>query len=141
VADVTDGTSSTAFLSETTLGSGGPDVTSAAGARVDLHYGKLSAGPLGPGGCAGASVWKTDRGAIWADGESVVYDHFYPPNAPQMDCMASGGYSYRAARSRHTGGVNVLLGDGHGSFATNAVTLIPWQAGGPRGGGEVVGDF
>ena len=140
IADILDGTSNTALLSETTIGPGGANVTDPSMAKVDLHYGKLSAGPLGPSGCAGASVWNPDRGAIWADGESIVYDHFYAPNATTIDCMASGGYSYRAARSRHPGGVNVLLGDGSVRFVGNAVDFPIWQGLSTRAGGEVLGD-
>jgi hypothetical protein len=46
-----------------------------------------------------------------------------------------------SARSRHVGGVQVLLGDGRVAFVTNTVSLETWQALGSPSGGEVVGDF
>src|SRR5262249_49137234 len=133
--------SNTAFFSETLIGPGGSDVASAGGVIKDLHYGKLSAGPLTPDLCAGATLWKPDRADRWADGESIVYDHYYPPNPSPWDCMASCGYSWRAARSRHAGGVNVLLGDGHVRFVSNSINLATWRGMGTRAGGEVPGDY
>ena len=139
-ATILDGSSHTAFLSETFLGIGGPDLNGPF-PNDYRYYGKLAAGPLGPTGCSGASVWKPDRGRMWADGESIVYDHFYTPNAKVPDCMASGGYSYRAARSRHPNGVNILFGDGHVTFAQNTVDLVVWRALATRMGGEPVSDL
>jgi prepilin-type processing-associated H-X9-DG protein len=43
--------------------------------------------------------------------------------------------------SNHTGGVNVLLGDGSVRFVTDGVDLATWRALGTSGLGEVVGDF
>jgi prepilin-type N-terminal cleavage/methylation domain-containing protein/prepilin-type processing-associated H-X9-DG protein len=141
MADLVDGTSNTAFLCETIIGPGGPDVIERAAVVPDLHYAKLSAGPLTESACSEATLWKTNRAAMWADGESIVYDHAYAPNPPQWDCMASGGYSFRAARSRHSGGVNLLLGDGHVRFVSNPVSLITWQALSTRARGDVPGDY
>jgi prepilin-type processing-associated H-X9-DG protein len=64
-------------------------------------------------------------------------------NFPQegMPCTQSGT-PYRdmaaAARSYHTGGVNVSFGDGTVRFITDSIALTTWQALGSRGGGEVV---
>jgi prepilin-type processing-associated H-X9-DG protein len=137
-----DGTSNTAFFSETIIGAGGPDAgpTPPLPPRLYEYYGKLSSGPLGPNGCANATVFKADRALKWADGESIVYDHFYLPNAVEVDCMASGGYSYRAARSWHPGGVNVLWGDGHVLFIQNRIDLDLWRALASRNGGEVLAE-
>ena len=43
--------------------------------------------------------------------------------------------------SAHTGGVNVLLGDGSVRFVTDTIDLPTWRALGTRNGGEVLGDF
>jgi hypothetical protein len=43
-----------------------------------------------------------------------------------------------AARSRHTGGVNVVLGDASVHFISDTVDLATWQALGSMAGGEVV---
>jgi prepilin-type processing-associated H-X9-DG protein len=58
-----------------------------------------------------------------------------------MDCVQHSNPAWKAARSRHTGGVNVLLGDGGVRFVRNAVDPLTWQAAGSRAGGEVPGDF
>jgi prepilin-type processing-associated H-X9-DG protein len=43
-----------------------------------------------------------------------------------------------AARSRHPGGVNVLMGDGSVKFIKNTVNLFTWRAISTTRGGEVV---
>jgi prepilin-type processing-associated H-X9-DG protein len=37
-------------------------------------------------------------------------------------------YGWRTARSRHPGGVNLVMADGSVSFIANDVTLPVWQA-------------
>ncbi|MFO0845013.1 MAG: H-X9-DG-CTERM domain-containing protein [Gemmataceae bacterium] len=59
-------------------------------------------------------------------------------NDPATGYTASG---FRAARSRHSGGVNVLLGDGSVRFITDAVAPATWSALATRSGGEVLGNF
>lgn len=46
-----------------------------------------------------------------------------------------------AARSRHPGGVNVLLGDGSVRFVRDSIQLATWRALASIAGGEVVGDY
>ncbi|NBO93664.1 MAG: DUF1559 domain-containing protein [Planctomycetia bacterium] len=63
----------------------------------------------------------------------------YPQNPP---CTTSGsGYAHKAARSRHTGGVNVLMGDGSIRFVTNSIASVTWRALGTMNGGEVLSNF
>jgi prepilin-type N-terminal cleavage/methylation domain-containing protein/prepilin-type processing-associated H-X9-DG protein len=62
----------------------------------------------------------------------------YPANPP---CTNSGSeFSQKAARSRHAGGVNVLMGDGSVRFVRNSVSLATWRALGTMNGGEVLGN-
>ncbi|HZY89807.1 MAG TPA: DUF1559 domain-containing protein [Gemmataceae bacterium] len=143
LADLTDGTSNTALMSEQILGPGGPGVTDPTQVDVRLHYASLRVRqPVTDGLCAVATNWPGDRGSRWADGEVQygLYDHHYPPNPPQWDCVAIE-FSWKAARSRHTGGVNLLLADGSVHFVSNAVNPATWQGLGSRNGGEVLGDF
>jgi prepilin-type N-terminal cleavage/methylation domain-containing protein/prepilin-type processing-associated H-X9-DG protein len=63
----------------------------------------------------------------------------YPSNPPCT--TANSQYSQKAARSKHTGGVNVLFGDGHIQFVRNTISLATWRALGTMNGGEVIGDF
>lgn len=59
---------------------------------------------------------------------------------PMMPC-AGGGNQQAAARSRHTGGVHVLMGDGTVRFVSNYINLGTWQALGTMDGSEVIGEF
>jgi prepilin-type processing-associated H-X9-DG protein len=57
-----------------------------------------------------------------------------------MTPVSTAGAQYSAARSRHTGGVNVALCDGSIRFVRNSVPLVTWQALGTMNGGEVIGN-
>jgi prepilin-type N-terminal cleavage/methylation domain-containing protein/prepilin-type processing-associated H-X9-DG protein len=63
------------------------------------------------------------------------------PNSDPLMPISTAGSQYSAARSRHTGGVNVALCDGSVRFVSNTIALATWQALGTMNGGEVVGDF
>jgi len=63
----------------------------------------------------------------------------YPSNPPCTN--ANAGFAHKAARSRHSGGVNVLFADGSIHFVSNNVALATWRALGTMNGGEVVGDY
>jgi prepilin-type N-terminal cleavage/methylation domain-containing protein/prepilin-type processing-associated H-X9-DG protein len=67
------------------------------------------------------------------------YTHTVPPNYGAYDC---GNYSitaaHIAARSYHSGGVNVCFADGSVHFISNNINFATWQALGTRSGGEVV---
>jgi len=140
IRDMYDGTTHTSLISETLIGPGGPDVTSV-GNTPQYYYAKLSAGPITQAlADSFPGPYKTDRGQIWADGESVVYDHAYPPNRASWDCMAPGGYSFRAARSMHVGGVQVLFGDGSIRYYHNDIDINIWKAFATRNGGEAISD-
>ncbi len=59
---------------------------------------------------------------------------------PQVPC-SNGSPMQQAARSRHVGGVNVLLCDGSVRFVDNGIALATWRALSTINGGEVVGDY
>ena len=61
-------------------------------------------------------------------------------NDPRMPVTTSGS-QHNAARSRHPGGVNVLLGDGSVRFVSNSIALTTWQALGSSQGGEAIGSY
>ncbi len=155
VTDVTDGTSNTAMMSESLLGEGPenaggpmPDIPNA----VQLVYAYTGFGtPLSDAACGAASEWNVAnrRGFMWASGEMrcASYNHYYPPNAATYDCVTNDlttftSMAFRAARSNHPGGVNLLLGDGSVRFVSQAISLGTWRAVATRAGGEVIGsDF
>ncbi|OJW20671.1 MAG: prepilin-type N-terminal cleavage/methylation domain-containing protein [Planctomycetales bacterium 71-10] len=100
------------------------------------------------------------RGDIFNDDYNcAMFMTYTPPNSKIPDAMAgdakgepwcswriknappcTGGTPvFNAARSRHPGGVNVLLGDGSCKFIKDTVNPRTWQAVGSIAGGEVIG--
>jgi prepilin-type N-terminal cleavage/methylation domain-containing protein/prepilin-type processing-associated H-X9-DG protein len=71
--------------------------------------------------------------------EMQNYTHTVPPNYIGYDC---GDYNIQAAhiaaRSYHSGGVNVVFADGSVHFITDQINFVTWQALGTRSGGETV---
>ncbi len=74
-----------------------------------------------------------------------LYNHVAPPNWPGFDCGAGSSISdvpsehaIVSARSKHPGGVNVLLGDASVKFVKSTVSVQTWRAVGTRAGGEVI---
>jgi len=146
IGDISDGTSNTALMSESLQGPGGSPPSGALPANSPLRqtlYTSISPSTkMDEATCASSMNWQTDRDSKWADGDVYcsIYDHHWPPNASQWDCI-SGTYSWRAARSGHAGGVNLLLADGSVRFVPNSVNLDTWRALGSRNGSEVVGAY
>jgi len=100
------------------------------------------------------------RGVPWIDfpGCSQLYTQS-TPNSSSPDLFHPGKYCYdrpelnlpcaestgeqttAAARSRHPGGVNVLLADGSVRFISQGISLDTWQALGSISSGEVGREF
>ena len=57
---------------------------------------------------------------------------------PDQGLPCTTGNQDYAARSTHTGGVQVLLGDGSSRFISENVSLVLWQAMGTMQGGETI---
>jgi prepilin-type N-terminal cleavage/methylation domain-containing protein/prepilin-type processing-associated H-X9-DG protein len=153
-ADIRDGTATTAISSESTLGDGQAAAIGAMPATADVVYAFLSGTPLSDNACAAATQWnfQEPRGFMWASGEirCVSYNHYYLPNPSQWDCVTYDlragqtrltANGWRAARSRHPGGVNLGLADGSVRFVNNGIDLDTWRALATRAGGEVIKDF
>jgi prepilin-type N-terminal cleavage/methylation domain-containing protein/prepilin-type processing-associated H-X9-DG protein len=148
--DVTDGLSNTAAFSESLLGPGGDAEPSAANSTLADPSRQVLTLPgstvTDDTNCASTSggYWSNARGARWINGHyaDANYNHKLLPNDARWDCSnTSHNPGLAAARSQHTGGVNVLLGDGSVRFVRNAISPATWQALATRSGGEVVGDF
>lgn len=148
VLDITDGTSNTAAFCESLLGDGLARTTLPTDpAAVRLAVLLVAGGndPT-PADCdAGNGTWFPRRGEQWVNGHygRTLYNHFYTPNRrDKWDCgNASGNKGLTAARSNHTGGVNLLLCDGSVRQVADAVAPAAWRAVATRAGGEVVGDY
>ena len=156
IADIIDGTSSTAAISESTLGDGPENASGAAPGNPDTTYLYTGFGtPANPATCsAGSGQWNYTnlRGFMWASGElrCATYNHYLTPNSSSYDCITNDtapgpgiftAVGFRAARSRHAVGVNLLLCDGSVRFVSNSIPARTWWALGTRAGGEAVGDY
>jgi prepilin-type N-terminal cleavage/methylation domain-containing protein/prepilin-type processing-associated H-X9-DG protein len=67
----------------------------------------------------------------------------YPTNFPPGTLNNPQKWSdltvwFNAARSKHTGGVNMAMGDGSVRFVTTSIDLVTWQALGTAAGGETI---
>jgi prepilin-type N-terminal cleavage/methylation domain-containing protein/prepilin-type processing-associated H-X9-DG protein len=152
LASVTDGLSNTAFFSEKIRGT---DVNDA-DARSDslVMSGTIALTPNGMDAtrtaCLALNPATTTRltrrqGMSWVMGEMccTAYNHVGTPNTATC---AGLGFSGSMANmpmdvppsSRHSGGANLMMGDGSVRFVKNAVALPTWRAIGTRSGGEVV---
>jgi prepilin-type N-terminal cleavage/methylation domain-containing protein/prepilin-type processing-associated H-X9-DG protein len=69
-----------------------------------------------------------------------VYTHTVPPNYKGWDCEKNNAIynAHIAARSFHSGGVNVAFVDGSVHFIRDTIAFPVWQALGTRSGGETV---
>jgi prepilin-type N-terminal cleavage/methylation domain-containing protein/prepilin-type processing-associated H-X9-DG protein len=154
VSDIADGSSNTAMISESILGEGTESASGPAPAPASVVFAYLAGIPLDEVSCAAATLWNVERrrGFMWASGEirCASYNHYLLPNAPQTDCVTFDiqpgpsrftALGWRAARSRHSGGVNLALCDGSVKFVRDSVGLSTWRAIATRAGGEVPGDF
>ncbi len=160
--DVTDGLSNTVAASEQTLGNGyalggnGSGSISAGTPPVnsDLQVLNLTAGQNdtltgtdpSPSACVvgAAGSWAGIRGAKWLNGHfgDTLYNHGLTPNSDYFDCgNNSHNAGLTAARSRHIGGVHVLLCDGSTRFVNENVYSVLWQGLASRAGGEVNGEY
>jgi prepilin-type N-terminal cleavage/methylation domain-containing protein/prepilin-type processing-associated H-X9-DG protein len=151
INDIHDGTSNTVAMSESILGDGAeisPTQPQPGDEQVAYKYLGFSGTLPNDSTCAGTPpLWNgyNRRGFMWASGEArcVSYNHYYTPNSKSFDCIANDptmtyiSVGYRAARSRHSGGVNALLGDGSVRFVRDSVNLQTWRALSTRIGGEV----
>ena len=62
-------------------------------------------------------------------------------SAPAMPPCVGGASMQQTARSRHTGGVHALLGDGSVRFISNSINLPIWRGLGTINGKEVLSEF
>jgi len=158
VGEFTDGLSNTVGLSESMIGTANapaagttPSDPRHAVLRLTMitsfthNGGSVSADPPVQCGSPGSGTWVADRGNQWLNGHLTysIYNHYYTPNQNVWDCKnSSNSQALTAARSYHSGGVNVLLMDGSVRFVANGVSITSWRSLATIAGGEVIGsDF
>jgi prepilin-type processing-associated H-X9-DG protein len=145
IADVTDGSSQTAFFSEKIRGQGIPNpktdgFITTNQTSLDATYSdcqKLNAQTALP--------QNSKHGMSWVMGEicCTTYNHVSLPNTttcggfPFPGTMANMSVQVPPS-SYHPGGVNVLMGDGAVRFIRDGVSLPTWRALATRNGGEVI---
>lgn len=139
VRDITDGTSNTMIFSECRIGF--PYINRYAG-----NAGGYSACRAG----TAPNVTSTNtvaRGESWFFGvqnQSWTYSTEFRPNEPNNlnhECEDFSTTGVFAARSAHTGGVQICLADGSTRFVSDNIDLNLWRALGTRAGGEVSDDY
>jgi prepilin-type N-terminal cleavage/methylation domain-containing protein len=145
-ARITDGLSKTALASESLLG----QPQNATPHDPQTEYKFAFAAPISTPLCEATAQWNVSdpRGFAWVNGEfrCGLYNHRETPNSTTPDCMGvqlGGGvrvqftpYGWRAARSNHAGGVNLLLADGSLRFVGDAVEPAVWKDLATIAGGE-----
>ena len=148
IGDISDGTSNTAAFSESTLGNGVALTgvpTNPQQIRVAILEVAGGNDPTPTDCMSGNGTWVGNRGGQWINGHfgNTLYNHYYPPNpTANWDCgNGSHNKALTGARSYHTGGVNLLLGDGSVRFVRDGIQLTTWRSLSTRNGGEVLGDF
>jgi prepilin-type N-terminal cleavage/methylation domain-containing protein len=156
-ADLTDGLSVTALVSEKSRGDGN---AARWDGRRDFWYADFVNNPPYPTSAvvercsavpSGIPPHNSDGGSNWLfdDYANTYYNHSVGPNSAVPDCstfpppvpgtQAWGGSGVFAARSWHGTGVNVLTADGAGHWVSSSVAIPVWRALGTRAGGETVG--
>ena len=148
LADITDGTSNTAFFSEKIRGNGQRDGDARSDSLITAATTSLNATFQT---CTSMTPATTRRlthaqGASWVMGEMCCtqYNHVTTPN--KVTCAGLGFANNSMANmpmvvppsSQHPGGVNTLFGDGSVKFIKDSVSLLTWRALGSRNGGEVL---
>jgi len=145
LGELTDGTSQTALMSESLVGDGSasgtlPGPADPAMVAVQVSGGSPIYTPLSEAECKAATSTFFRRNSAWVQGsyQHALYSHYLTPNSKTLDCYRQQYHGWKAPRSRHSGGVNVLFGDGTVRFVKDTVNVPTWRALSTRNGGEVV---
>jgi prepilin-type N-terminal cleavage/methylation domain-containing protein/prepilin-type processing-associated H-X9-DG protein len=147
IADITDGTSNTAAMSEKLIGDWSNAIASE---KLDGFIRTGITPQTADDALADCSNFDwtnlqyqgySSIGGPWLAGStaSTVYNHSVPMNS-RMCLYPTNGCMIYPASSVHPGGVNLLLCDGSGRFVSQNISLATWRALGTRAGGEVVQD-
>jgi prepilin-type N-terminal cleavage/methylation domain-containing protein/prepilin-type processing-associated H-X9-DG protein len=147
MSSLTDGTSNTAMWAEVKRGLVGASQSGAYSPDlVPWDVASVSdATALVPTGLCAADPLSVTSGTVYryagleycrSFAFTSFYSHTKVPNASTLDCSDLNSY-HGAARSFHSGGVNVCFSDGSVHFITNSIDLTTWQSLGSRSGGEV----
>ncbi|WP_337173019.1 DUF1559 domain-containing protein [Paludisphaera sp.] len=152
LSSITDGTSNTVAFTESLIGPGAASTSTSATPMQDpkVYRAKLSSwsvtvvDAVDVGGYTAAAgvftAWDGARLNNWlrsAVPDGPLMNGRFTPNFPSPD-LVSASSKATAARSRHPGGVNVLLVDGSVRFVKDSVARPTWWGLWSRAGGEVI---
>ncbi len=143
LADIIDGTSNTAALSEHVKG----DFSNAVSTDISDTFepGTYPAtADQAVQMCLAVNILdltkqgNSNAGSPWmTDGHTMTrYYHVGLPNS--RSCMFPPQRISTTANSRHAGGVNVCMTDGSVKFIKSSISIATWRALGTRNGGEVI---
>ena len=124
LSDFTDGTSNTLLMSEVVIGENTATGSDHRGDTYNDDY-----------GCAEFMAY-TGPNSKAADILTAPWCQY--PNKMNPPCTAAGPASFIAARSYHSGGVDVLMGDGSVRFVKNSINLSVWRDVSSIAGGEAI---
>ena len=161
VADVTDGLSNTLAASEAVIGDNSsnyiPVITVAnlirgiafPGTMTNTFATKAALDTYGQSCLANTASVYGHTHREWINGMpgQTVFNSLNGPNSPNPDCYECSGCSWYdsrgvySARSRHDGGVQVVLGDGAVRFVSDNINLTTWQLLGAIADDQPVGQF
>ncbi|MDR3634316.1 MAG: DUF1559 domain-containing protein [Isosphaeraceae bacterium] len=138
LATITDGSSGTLAASESLLGNG-----SAPPYAFGRLLGMTSSTSLTVTACQSPDSGYLPKGSQWwfGDCRNVLFNNFLTPNSKLLSDCEGGNYhmpGWKAARSNHPGGANVMYCDGHVGFVKDSVNPATWTALSTRNQGEVV---
>ncbi|QDU61492.1 Fimbrial protein precursor [Planctomycetes bacterium Pan216] len=146
MADITDGLSKSIAASESIVGdgqTGNPDLQAdvirnvGIGSNPETFWTRAQLDAYGQAALSGASA-STDFSysrSVWINGLPgiSVFNTMDTPNPAYPDGIACSGCWWNdnrgifSARSRHSGGVNVLMADGSINFVNDSIDLDTWQ--------------
>lgn len=151
-AEVTDGLSNTAMISEILRQSGRNDDILRVVYTTPNQYSfgdgrQLTAAcdqipvPPSSGGWIGITIG--GRGTPWFDGNygKGLYNHALGPNRPSCNNNTHLATGVHTAASMHPGGVNLLFVDDHLRFVSSGVDIGVWQALSSRSGNDLTEQF
>jgi prepilin-type processing-associated H-X9-DG protein len=154
-ADIPDGTSNTVLAAESIPGvdqANGMPFTDGTALNAVANKSFPTQAELDAIGAATLSPTKvlTNNGNtwLWWGFGTACFNTAAPPNWRYVHASTGGcGWAsdcsptIASSRSKHTGGVNVVLADGSVRFIRDSVDLLTWQRLGNAKDGQVLGDF
>jgi len=160
IRDCTDGSSNTIAFAETLIGDNSPATTNGAETYNCVPWPADAQGsgadqvmPIAIANLnsyitacnamrSGTANQANDVGSYWAAGRMIqgpLMNQLLTPNSPNQDCHNFSQFTgMKTARSKHSGGVNMLLADGSVKFVKNTINQLTWWSLGTKAGNEVL---